>query len=681
MNGILKRRIFSPVSTSWKIKTCEKLSIKPYIGEQNSYNLDESKEQDLVLGKPLEIYQTKGDGNCFFRALAFVISGDEENHMCLREHITKYISKNKDENGKEICRFESDKYLQNSGMQILGTWATDIEIMFAASFLQTSLFVYSKYGKKYDWLEFKPHTLRSENAENIYLQHTNLNHYDVVIKTQPVVAVEETEMSIDESIHISDDEQLHMDVSNEQNESSIDVENLSFHITSLRSPTKNESLLLKKALTTIPIDLRKARDCKDYCLYGIDKEDMKRARIKFWSKTYENRVNWFLDKIGEGVKKNGTLKYVVEGGRKICGFCLKCLYRIDKNFYYSNIKKSRQGVQGAGFQKGRGTAQTTEKAVTWLENYAYYHADKMPMNEDLLLPYKTRKIDIYHKYKDDMTESLERSVGQSGFYDLWKTKFKHLKIKQVGSLPEILYVQADNCARENKNKFVLAFCELLVRLSVFREVHLSFLQVGHTHEDIDAAFSRISEKLRKTDAETLPRLQSVVGGARRLGGLYDIKTWLAPWINDIEHHSKPLHYKFSRDHLSKVIVKYRSLSTKPWKQGDESILKKTPVGQPSILVPPNFHKVDEVLVKGNILKHKFSLSQEQHQWWHDFIGKLKRLKECPIERQTYASRNARWVLPLIAGVQDQKIKREKETVEEYLTEMVDKELDDHKVII
>ncbi|KAK3087076.1 hypothetical protein FSP39_001333 [Pinctada imbricata] len=299
------------------------------------------------------------------------------------------------------------------------------------------------------------------------------------------------------------------------------------------------------------------------------------------------------------------------------------------------------------------------------------------------------------QHSKSLTDKLYKEIGDH-FRELWGPyagwahsvlftadlkQFKSLLPVKVGSLPEILYVQADNCARENKNKFVLPFCELLVQLSVFREVHLSFLQVGYTHEDIDAAFSRISEKLRKTDAETLPRLQSVVGGAQRLGGLYDMKTWLAQWINDIEHHSKPLHYKFSRDHLSKVIAKYRSLSTKPWKQGDESILNKTPVGQPSILVPPNFHKVDEVLVKGNILKHKFSLSQEQHQWWHDFIGKLKRLKECPIERQTYASRNARWVLPLLAGVQDQKIKTEKETVEEYLTEMVNKELDDHKVII
>ena len=42
-------------------------------------------------------------------------------------------------------------------------------------------------------------------------------------------------------------------------------------------------------------------------------------------------------------------------------------------------------------------------------------------------------------------------------------QFKH-------KLPPVLYLQLDNTARENKNKFVFAFCSLLVSLGVFRKV-------------------------------------------------------------------------------------------------------------------------------------------------------------------------------------------------------------------
>ena len=38
------------------------------------------------------------------------------------------------------------------------------------------------------------------------------------------------------------------------------------------------------------------------------------------------------------------------------------------------------------------------------------------------------------------------------------------------SLPEVLYLQMDNCFRENKNRFLFAFCALLVESKIFRKV-------------------------------------------------------------------------------------------------------------------------------------------------------------------------------------------------------------------
>ena len=38
--------------------------------------------------------------------------------------------------------------------------------------------------------------------------------------------------------------------------------------------------------------------------------------------------------------------------------------------------------------------------------------------------------------------------------------------------PEVLYIQMDNTARENKNKFVLTFCAALVELQIFKKVDI-----------------------------------------------------------------------------------------------------------------------------------------------------------------------------------------------------------------
>jgi hypothetical protein len=79
-----------------------------------------------------------------------------------------------------------------------------------------------------------------------------------------------------------------------------------------------------------------------------------------------------------------------------------------------------------------------------------------------------------------------------------------------GKLPPILYLQLDNCSRENKNKYLIGFCHLLVHLGVFKKIKISFLPVGHTHEDCDQMFSCISRRIRHEDIITLEDLKKHV---------------------------------------------------------------------------------------------------------------------------------------------------------------------------
>lgn len=72
-----------------------------------------------------------------------------------------------------------------------------------------------------------------------------------------------------------------------------------------------------------------------------------------------------------------------------------------------------------------------------------------------------------------------------------------------GPLPRKFFVQLDNCTRENKNRFVMGYFEMLVAHSVFDSVEAGFLPVGHTHEDVDQAFSQTSARLRVHNAITL----------------------------------------------------------------------------------------------------------------------------------------------------------------------------------
>ena len=73
-------------------------------------------------------------------------------------------------------------------------------------------------------------------------------------------------------------------------------------------------------------------------------------------------------------------------------------------------------------------------------------------------------------------------------------------------LPHVLTLQLNNASGDNKNRWVLAFCSLLVFKGIFREVYINFLIVGHTHEDIDALFGRWSTMLKTNSYPTISRL-------------------------------------------------------------------------------------------------------------------------------------------------------------------------------
>lgn len=89
-------------------------------------------------------------------------------------------------------------------------------------------------------------------------------------------------------------------------------------------------------------------------------------------------------------------------------------------------------------------------------------------------------------------ESIHRTLG--------------IRKGHLGKLPNTLFIQADNCTRENKNRYFLGYLEMLVMKGVFVEVQLSSLEVGHTHTDIDQSFSCIHRRLDHNAAFSLDQL-------------------------------------------------------------------------------------------------------------------------------------------------------------------------------
>ncbi|WAR30311.1 hypothetical protein MAR_032853, partial [Mya arenaria] len=192
-------------------------------------------------------------------------------------------------------------------------------------------------------------------------------------------------------------------------------------------------------------------------------------------------------------------------------------------------------------------------------------------------------------------------------------------------LPPTLFLQADNCVRENKNQYVLGFCELLVKERIFNEVHLSFLPVGHTHEDIDSKFATIADTLRTQNAETLDSLLGMLEKPEEIRNLFDVRGWISPNLNKILQITNPLHFKIKRIEQT-VKAFYKGNHNDVWKTLPENILNSLPSSKPSKVIP-SFEKVDiekhEKLISSN--KFMFSKDSSVYEWqrFYDIIRKKR----------------------------------------------------------
>ena len=117
------------------------------------------------------------------------------------------------------------------------------------------------------------------------------------------------------------------------------------------------------------------------------------------------------------------------------------------------------------------------------------------------------------------------------------------QVNKYGKLPPVLYLQLDNTSKQCKSKYVLGYLACLVQWGIFERVVLSFLPVGHTHEDIDQMFSRLAVRLRTTDCldrqafiECFKKAFKNEWGTEGTGGHVEtaanISDWIAPYLAD-----------------------------------------------------------------------------------------------------------------------------------------------------
>jgi hypothetical protein len=163
-----------------------------------------------------------------------------------------------------------------------------------------------------------------------------------------------------------------------------------------------------------------------------------------------------------------------------------------------------------------------------------------------------------------------------------------------------LIVNFDNCWSENKHRWMLGLCDLLVKMFIFERVEVICLPPGHTHHRIDAFFSHLQRGLDFANlgclSDILAALPRAFVSARSrptvvaVQQVWDFKTWLGAELAPLAGHSSPLGFLFKRDFSAPlepgqqppVKMWIRAHSKAPWIGVDN-----TPPGIDVLLGSPN----------------------------------------------------------------------------------------------
>ena len=191
----------------------------------------------------------------------------------------------------------------------------------------------------------------------------------------------------------------------------------------------------------------------------------------------------------------------------------------------------------------------------------------------------------------------------------------------------------------------MAYC--LVFWGTFKKVKISFLPIGHTHDDCDQCFSCLNKAFKERDMMTLDDLVAAckVGypGPPECVHLDNMANWTAlfePVLESCQGIRKPRCFVVRRGSDGVVRHHYRQQMQTRKAENRDCWFPTNSKGLQLLLEPPDLSKLVRVPFKPVVEKElndiaemaKHFCSAEQKQWWTDTIDKfvVEDGVQCPV---------------------------------------------------
>ena len=142
---------------------------------------------DIGLKHPTFVHKITGDGNCLFRALSYIISGSETQHLKVRSLIVEHLKSSHAYSRLHpnyIPDTSVEQYIERTGMDRNGTWGGTVEFVVLAHLVGVNVASYNTTNNTYHL--FGPGVIDYDRFPQDFSRATlyiiyNGNHFDVVL--------------------------------------------------------------------------------------------------------------------------------------------------------------------------------------------------------------------------------------------------------------------------------------------------------------------------------------------------------------------------------------------------------------------------------------------------------------------------------------------------------------------
>ncbi|GIX99293.1 OTU domain-containing protein [Caerostris extrusa] len=144
--------------------------------DQKKSSLNDEDRFSHHTGANFQIYPITGDGNCLFRAMAYIVFGRQSEHSFIRNKVVSYVSSH----WKRFKNFfpDEDRLDYRDRMSSSRTFGSESEIVAFAEVFECKVHVYFKDSPERDPLMF------GNSATDCFILYsgiTDCGHYDVLL--------------------------------------------------------------------------------------------------------------------------------------------------------------------------------------------------------------------------------------------------------------------------------------------------------------------------------------------------------------------------------------------------------------------------------------------------------------------------------------------------------------------